>query len=257
MRSCLIAQLTAQGEVLGIMCCYHPEVHTFSLEEISLLVAVAEQLGISLENRRLRREAELAAVSSERRRLARDLHDSITQSIYSLTLFTRASIDALNTGDQIKLANNLEQIEKNALISLKDLRLLLYQMQPPDIQGRLSERINTRLDLVERRLGIEATCQVDEKVFLSSEMKADLFGIILEALNNSLKHAQASQVNILLERKNGDILLEIEDDGQGFVFNGQDRETLHQGMGLKNMFARAADLGGYLEIFLPRETAPG
>ena len=101
----------------------------FYLEEISLFVALAEQLGVSLENQRLRQEAERDAITMERQRLARDLHDSITQSIYSLTLFTRSSQDALQDDDEQKLVNNLNLIEASSVSALKEMRLLLYQMQ--------------------------------------------------------------------------------------------------------------------------------
>ena len=246
--SCLVAQLVAQGEVLGVMSCYHQDMHTFSLEEISLLVAVAEQLGISLENYRLRLQAEQVAVSTERRRLAHDLHNSITQSIYSLTLFTRSSQDTLNEGDQEKLITNLEQIEENAVLALKEMRLLLYQMQPQGREGRFAERIEARLDLVERRSGIQATCQINEQISLSPEKQDMLFHIALEALNNSLKHANANRVHISLEKKDGILLMEVADNGHGFDFKDQSDTLNFSGLGLRNMYARADELNGQLDI---------
>jgi signal transduction histidine kinase len=248
LRSCLVTQLVARGEVLGIMSCYRQDVHTFSLEEISLLVAVAEQLGISLENQRLRQEAEKAAITTERQRLARDLHDSITQSLYGLTLFTRSSQDALKAGDQEKLAASLEQIEENALIALREMRLLLFQMQPKGLEGGFLNGINARLDLVERRLGIQATCQIDDTLLLPPEVEGTLFRLALEALNNSLKHSQASHVHITLEPTQEGLVLEVSDDGRGFEYDGQSEAPGFAGMGLKNMYSRAAELGGSLEI---------
>jgi PAS domain S-box-containing protein len=246
--SCLVTQLVVQGEVLGVMSCYRQDVHTFSLEEISLLVAIAEQLGVSLENYRLRLEAEQAAIFTERRRLARDLHDSITQSIYGLTLFTRSSQDALREGNQDKLTANLEQIEENAVLALKEMRLLLYQMQPQGLEGGFAERIEARLDLVERRLGIQATCQIDDQVPLSPEKQDMLFHIALEALNNSLKHAKAKQVHVVLEGINGALVMEILDDGKGFDVRDEADTLKYSGMGLKNMHTRAAELNGQLDI---------
>jgi signal transduction histidine kinase len=247
MHSCLVAQLMAHGEVLGVLSCYRQDVHVFSLEEISLLVAVAEHLGISLENQKLRQEIEQAAIATERRRLARDLHDSVTQSLYGLTLFTRSGQDALREGNQAKLAASLGQIEENASLALKEMRLLLYQMQPQGLAGGFLNGINARLDLVERRSGIQASCQIDERVSLSPAVEQTLFRIAMEALNNSLKHAQASQVHVLLEQVNGVLLMEVRDDGQGFEA-GSPSEANFPGMGITNMRARAAELGGGLEI---------
>jgi signal transduction histidine kinase len=248
LRSCVVTQIVARGEILGILSSYRHDVHTFSLEEVSLLVAVAEQLGISLENQRLRQLAEQAAITTERRRLARDLHDSITQSIYGLTLFTRSSQDALRAGDQAKLTAGLEQIEANARIALKEMRLLLFQMQPLELGGGFLKGINARLDLVERRLGVQATCQVDEQIHLSPEVEAAFYRIALEALNNSLKHSQASHVYITMEQVDGTVVLEVRDDGRGFDYTSFSEELNLSGMGLTNMSDRATELGGDLEI---------
>lgn len=252
-RSCLATQLVAQDQVLGLMTCYRQDVHTFSLEEVSLLVAVAEQLAVSLENQRLRKKAEQAAVFTERRRLARDLHDSITQSIFGLTLFTRSSQDALSEGDLSKLTDNLRQIEMNAVTALREMRLLLYQMQPLEPEVGFSDRINARLDLVERRLGIQALLQIDQTVQLSPEFEETLFLIALEALNNSLKHAQAKHVEIILEQNNGILWMRVADDGHGFEIGDQSDRARVSGMGLKNMHSRTAELNGDLKI----ESAPG
>jgi signal transduction histidine kinase len=130
--------------------------------------------------------------------LVRELHDSITQSLYGLTLFTRSSHDAQREGNQEKLVASLEQIEANARIALKEIRLLLFQMQPQGLEAGFLNGINARFDLVERRLGVKATCQVNEQISLSSEIEAAQYRIALKALNNSLKHAQAGHVHITL-----------------------------------------------------------
>jgi PAS domain S-box-containing protein len=248
LRSCLVTQLVARGEVLGMLSCYREDMHTFSLEEVSLLVAIAEQLGISLENQRLRQEAEQVAILTERRRLARDLHDSITQSLYGLTLFTRSSQDALREGDDTKLAASLEQIQANTRIALNEMRLLLFQMQPHGPEGGFLRGINARFDLVERRLGIQATCHVEEQIPLPFDIEAALYRIALEALNNSLKHAQARHVHISLEQIDGTVALEVRDDGQGFDYASYCEASNLTGMGIKNMHDRAAELEGNLEI---------
>ena len=248
LKSCLVAQLVSQGEVLGLMSCYYEESHTFSLEEISLLVALAEQLGVSLENHRLRQEAESLAITTERQRLARDLHDTITQSIYGLTLFTRSSKDALIENDETRLASNLDLIETNAVLALKNMRLLLYQMQPQELEGGLENAINKRLDLVERRLGIHATSTIDKNLSLSTELEEALFRIALEAFNNSLKHASAKHVDFTLVRRDHDFVMEITDDGQGFDVDSKIGSGASNGMGLGNMRSRAAEINGVFEI---------
>jgi PAS domain S-box-containing protein len=248
MRSCLVIQLLAQEKVRGTMFCYREDVHVFSLDEISLFVAIAGQLSTSLENQRLHQEAEREAIHAERQRLARDLHDSVTQSLYGLTLFARSSKDALKARNEKKLTANLEQIEENAVAALKEMRLLLYQMQPQGLEDGLMQAVILRLNSVERRSGIRATCQIDDRIRLSPEVEQTLFLIVLEALNNSLKHAQASQVRVTFEQTGGVFYLEIADDGCGFDGVVYHESANSSGMGLQNMRARAAELSGELEI---------
>lgn len=252
-RSCLVTQLAAQGEILGALSCFRDDIHTFSLEEISLLVAISEQLGISLENQRLRQEAEKTAVYKERRRLERDLHDSITQSLYSLTLFARSGQDASQEGDQTRMVESLEQIEENAILALKEMRLLLYEIQPLSLEGGLASGIDARFDLVEHRLGIQTTCNIDNQILIHSPVEESLFHIILEALNNSLKHSQATEVSVNLQEENLILCLEVIDNGAGFRYQPGFEISGHAGLGLRNMKTRAKELGGELEI----DTAPG
>jgi signal transduction histidine kinase len=189
-------------------------------------------------------EAEETAVLEERQRLARDLHDAITQSLYGVMLFARASRDAQEAGDESKLEENLVEIETNSLQTLKEMRLLLHQLRPLSLeQGGFPEAINRRFDQVERRLGITATAEIKENLSLSRRTEESLFMITTEALNNSLKHGNAREVRACLDQSNGDIQLIIVVIGQGF---DQSRPTA--GMGLKNMQERADLLGADFEI---------
>jgi signal transduction histidine kinase len=202
------------------------------------LTEINRQLQIAKE------EAEETAVLEERQRLARDLHDAITQSLYGLMLFTRASRDAQEAGDDAKLEETLEEIETNALQTLKEMRLLLHQLRPLSLeQGGLSGAINTRFDQVERRLGITATAQIQNDLDLTRGAEESLYFITTEALNNSLKHSKAKKVGVSLDRANGDIQLIVEDNGLGF-----DPDKPTAGMGLKNMQERADLLGGDIEF---------
>jgi signal transduction histidine kinase len=205
---------------------------------------MAEQLGVMVENYRLRQLTEEMAVLEERQRLARELHDSITQSLYSQTLFARSGRYAFEDGEDLKLKDSLQQLEVNALFALKEMRLLLFQLQPGDLEDvGLAAAINQRLDMVERRLGIDATLQIDKKMTLPERVEETLYRITMEALNNSLKHASANQVSVGLQAEGVDLVLEIVDDGSGF--NATEEQG---GMGLKIMRERVNQLGGTLEI---------
>ena len=204
------------------------------VERTEELTEINRQLQIAKE------EAGETAVLEERQRLARDLHDAITQSLYGLMLFARASRDAQEAGDYLKLEENLADIETNALQTLKEMRLLLHQLRPLTLeQGGFPAAINRRFDQVERRLGITAIANIKDDLDLSRTTEESLYFITTEALNNSLKHSKAKKVTVSLDRVNGDVELNVEDNGQGF-----DQEQLTAGMGLKNMQDRAELLGG-------------
>ena len=191
-----------------------------------------------------REEAEETAILEERRRLARDLHDAITQSLYGLMLFARASRDAHEANDDPKLEENLEEIETNALQTLKEMRLLLHQLRPLSLEhGGLSKAVIRRFDQVERRLGITAVADVEDNIDLDRTTEESLYLIITEALNNSLKHAKARKVTVGLHQQNGNIRLVVEDNGLGF---NPSKPTV--GMGLKNIQERADLLDGELEF---------
>jgi len=230
---------------------YRSSPQGFSLDESSLLLALAEQIGVSVENHRLRQRIEAAVTLEERGRLARDLHDSVTQSLYSLSLFARSGRDAAEEGDTDRLAASLTRLETNALQALREMRLLLYELRPAALEQQgLIQTLEQRFDAVERRAGMKATVvyQGQEGLELPHNMEREFYYLAIEALNNTLKHAQATEVTVLVWQSASRLRLEIADDGLGF-----DPERVSGGYGLGDMRERAERLGGRLEI----SSAPG
>ncbi len=248
-RSYLGTQLQAREKVQGILSYYRTADRSFSLDEISLLAALAEQLGIVIENHRLRGRIEEVAVVAERQRLARDLHDSINQSLYSLNLFAHAGQEAAADGDTERLAASLARVEAISLDVLREMRLLLFQLQPAVLAEKgLAGALRQRLESVELRLGIEVDYLVEGLLELPDRVAAALYQAALEALNNALKHAHASQISVHLHLALPTLRLEIVDNGQGF-----DPAQTGGGMGLKNIRHRMEQMGGGLEV----SSAPG
>jgi PAS domain S-box-containing protein len=230
---------------------YRASAHGFSLDESSLLLALAEQVGVSVENFRLRQRLEAAVTVEERGRLARDLHDSVTQSLYSLSLFARSGRDALEDGDTDRLESSLSRLEATALQSLREMRLLLYELRPAALeQEGLIRTLEQRFDSVERRAGMTATVayQADAGLELPQILERELYYLTIEALNNTLKHAQATEVTVRIWTSATQLRLEIADDGCGF-----DPHQASGGYGLSDMRERVERLGGRLEI----SSAPG
>ncbi|MCB9077862.1 MAG: PAS domain-containing protein [Anaerolineaceae bacterium] len=243
------AQIRSGNRVAGLLSCYRYTDRGFGLDEIALVTAIAEQMGMMLETQRLRQKAEEMAVLQERQRLARDLHDSVTQSLYSLSLFSRAGREAAEDGDFDRLNHSLSELEHNTLHALREMRLLLYELRPADLeQEGLIQAVKLRLNTVERRVGLRLDVRLDELPEMSPRCEVELYHIIVEAMNNVVKHAAAASLTLHLTPADRQLHLQIIDDGQGF-----DPSQSRGGLGLNNIRERVARLNGQLTI----ESAPG
>jgi signal transduction histidine kinase len=188
---------------------------------------------------------ELAAVD-ERNRLARELHDSLTQTLYSLTLQAEAAARELATGTATQTGEQLRAIRRMAQQALGEMRALLFELRPPDLEEEgLAGALQARLDAVEASAGLETSLITDGDEPLLANVEDGLFRIAQEALNNVLKHAQARHVTVSLRHKNGTIVLEIADDGCGVDLTAS---RARGGMGLQSMEERATQLGGTFSV---------
>jgi PAS domain S-box-containing protein len=238
--------MRARGRVLGVLSVLGEKEQQFNAEEVALLASVADQVGVAVENARLRQQAERAAVIEERERLSRELHDSVTQSLYGLTLFAEAGDNLVDAGDLEAVKHNLVRMGETAQQALKEMRLLVYELRPLDLEREgLIGALHQRLSAVEGRVNIKARLVAEELVELPAAVEEELYRIAQEALNNALKHAAASSVTIYLRREDEQVELEVVDDGSGF-----DPQAVRNtgGMGLVNMQKRAEKLGGSLTI---------
>ena len=244
--------ITADGRPVGVLTIVREaELPEYSSEEIAALKSISDRLGAIVENARLRALTEQAAVIAERQRLARDLHDSVTQALYSLTLLSETGRRATGNGDLEAVEGYLARLGEVSLQALKEMRLLIYELRPPALEDEgLVGALQQRLDAVEGRAGIESRLLVEHEEQLPPRAEEALYRIALEALNNALKHSQATAVAVRVRIDDKRAELEVVDNGQGF---DPDAAVGIGGMGLTTMRERAAALGGELEV----ESAPG
>lgn len=234
-----------------------------------LFVAAYSQMTLRSENARRRSEALLAelqdahrrlqayagqaqelAVAQERNRMARELHDSVAQTLYGLTLQADAAARKLAAGQLSQVAEDLQYLSQSAQATLQETRLLIFELRPPILdEVGLAGALRARLDAVERRSGLRCDLAVSDAQNLAPDAETALFRISLEALNNVLKHAAAGSVSITLEDVGDRLRLTIADDGAGF----DPRAASAQGYGLRTMRERAEQAGGALYV----ESAPG
>jgi PAS domain S-box-containing protein len=247
----LSVPLVIKDEDYGGITLYYRRAREFSQEEIQLAMSVADQAALAIENARLRGQAEQAAAYAERSRLARDLHDSVTQSLYSITLYSEAVARMLASGAGQEAVEHLRELRATAQEALREMRLLIFQLSPAALdKGSLAGALQVRLDAVEARGGMNADLQVHGEERLAPAVRQELYQIAQEALNNALKHAHAQAVRVLLDFREGETRLEVSDDGGGFEPERADRGG---GLGLRGMRERAQTIGGTLRV----ESCPG
>lgn len=200
----------------------------------------------AIENAREVEQMRTLAAVEERQRLARELHDSAAQSLYSLTLLAEASRRNIASGNIEKVKDQIIRLREMAQQTLKEMRLLVYQLRPMELEtDNLVDAIRHRLDAVEKRSGVNAQLHVDLDANIPARMEIDLFRIAQEGLNNALKHAEATVISVTLTGGSQFIELEIVDNGKGFDPEEIDGQG---GMGMGNIRERTQTLGGQFTI---------
>ncbi len=203
------------------------------------------------ERKRVEEQLEEAAIAAERQRLARELHDSVTQSLYGLDLFANATQQTLSAGRIERATEHVQEILNLSHSALADMRLLIFELRPPLLeQEGLAGALRVRLESVEGRAGLKTKFEAKGERPLSPLVEAELYAVALEALNNALKHAQAEHITLNLECDEGRSCLTVQDDGIGY---DPEMAKNRGGIGLHTMRERVERLGGNLTL----ETAPG
>ncbi len=234
------------GNAVGALNCFRQKSFPFDSAEIELLTSVADQIGVILENSKLRTQQDQLLVLAERNRLARELHDAVTQSLYSLTLFAEVNERMLDAGNYVEARDYTAKMSATARQALKEMRLMLHNLRPPILEKEgLVNAIRHRLQAVESRAGITARCIAETPMKLPHDVEISLYHLIQEALNNSLKHSDATDIKIQMLQTSSVVIISIADNGVGFELAAIDGNI---GMGLNNMRERAQLLGGELQI---------
>ena len=236
----------------GAYVIYRLRVRNHEARERDLESQVEQRTAELIKTQEILQHSEMEkAIATERNRLARELHDSVTQSLYSLTLFSEAARHLADEQGLKSIEQQIKQIGVISLQALKEMRLLVYELQPPELErDGLVRALRKRLEAVEGRAGVEAQVDVEDFIKLPGRVEQEFYRIAQEALNNALKHAAASAVIVVLRQKNGRNEMEIIDDGVGFD-PGTQRDSA--GMGLVSIRERAEQLGGTVMV----ESQPG
>jgi signal transduction histidine kinase len=219
----------------------------FGADDIRLMGLFADQSALALYNEQLHARNRHIAIEQERHRLARDLHDSVTQSLYSIALAAQTSLrllDQVHTDRKIREA--LEHIQATSRTVLAEMREQLYDLYPTPLgETGLVKALAHHCEFLRRHHSLQIELTAGPEPALSALRREALYYIAREALWNTVKHASATRVGVSLIVGAEHIVLSVADDGVGFEPSGL---TQGETMGLRNMEERAEQLGGTLKI---------
>ncbi len=239
--------LLAKDRLVGALIIGSRQSRPVAPEELSMLAAIGQQVALAVENARLYDQVQQTALLEERSRLARELHNSVTQSLYSVTLYAEAAARLFNAGDTQTAAEHLRELRDTSKEALREMRLLIYELRPPVLGtggpgGGACRRAWTRS---KRAPVCRPSWRWTGQTGCPTAVQEELYHIAREALNNLLKHARARSVHIHLSFQETLTLLEICDDGIGFTL---DEIQTSGGLGIFGMKERAQRIGAQLEI---------
>lgn len=245
----LAVPLIVQNSVYGAMVFYYAEPQDFTEEQVQLAMAFADQVSLAIENARLRLQAEQNAVLAERSRLARDLHDAVTQTLFSASLIADVLPRLWERNPQMGV-QKLDELRSLTRGALSEMRTLLLELRPDTFGDvELGDLYQHLVNAFTGRTRIPVKFSQEGQAILPLEIKEVFYRVAQEALNNIAKHARATQVEISLSVKDGWAEVQIQDNGSGFDAAAISAESL----GVKIMRERAEGINAQLVI----ESAPG
>jgi signal transduction histidine kinase len=237
--------LQIRGRTLGVLAIIGPQGSRFTTGQLALFQSIADQLGVAIENARLFEKAEEAAIAAERNRLARDLHDAVTQTLFSASLIADV-LPKIWEKKPVEGHKRLEELRQLTRGALSEMRTLLLELRPAalmdtDLGDLIGHQVNAFSARTRLSVSYERNCEGNSP----PEVKEMFYRITQEAFNNIAKHADASQVSVKLDSHAEQVELVIQDDGNGFDLE----EGMTEGLGLGIMQERARNVGAQLEIY--------
>lgn len=246
-RSEVCVPIVASGRVLAVLNLESRQVGAFTQEGVAVLETAADVLASAIENARLYQRAQEAAVLEERSRLARDLHDSVSQQLFSMTLTAQAARVQIEK-NPARTAAQLERLQETAAAALAEMRALIFQLRPPGLSEQgLIAALQQHVAALGRREGLTVHLEISGEERYARGVEQAIYRIMQEALNNVVKHAGACNVAIALDLQPDRTTLRVADDGAGFDLAVLEPSNGRH-LGLISMRERAAEIGGSLNL---------
>ncbi len=218
----------------------------FTVADQELIQLLAAHAAIAITNARLYEQSRELSILSERNRLALELHDAVSQKLFSLVLNAEAAATLLDR-DANEARAQVVKLQELATQALEELRSLIFELRPPDLErDGLCGALRKHVDVLRRLQPTQIELEGDLELAPDLRRDQDVFRIAQEALQNALRHAHATHILLRLRAEDGRLLLDVEDDGVGFDPDAADVRS--QRLGLTSMEERAQRLGARLEV---------
>jgi PAS domain S-box-containing protein len=244
-RAVLIAPLLLGGRHLGGLTLMHRLPGYYTAEHAEYVMAFAQQAAIAIENARLYEAVRDKAALEERQRLARELHDSVSQALYAIALNSAAAGESLRKRDAPRTARLVKHVRQLARAGLAEMRALIFELRAESLaEEGLVAALAKQAAAVEARHELKVRTQLGSEPAVPLATKEALYRIAQEALHNTVKHAQARTAEISLAADRAGLVLTVRDHGRGFAVD----DAFPGHLGLRSMRERAEALGGTLTL---------
>jgi signal transduction histidine kinase len=248
----VLVPLVTRERKCGVLATYYHHDQEPERDERAFLAAVGNQAAVAVENARLFVAAQQQASLEERSRLARDLHDSATQTVFSMGLLAQSARRQYDRGSD-QVGATLDRVAALAQQAHAELRALLLELRPDEaVTHGLNTALARLLSVMRLRSGLWIDLHGESSTPLRDDQARAVFRLVQEALNNALKHAHATAVTVTLAERAEGLQVTVQDNGKGFEVAAVVAQGLG-GMGIRSMQERAEGAGIHLEI----TSAPG
>lgn len=238
--------LVVRGRAIGALNGFHHRGHEPEDADIRFLNVMADHAAIAVDNARMLASLKLRAAEAERARLARDLHDSVSQALFSLSLQARGIELSTAERHDAELAEQLTELRELAQGALGEMRSLIQHRRPVELRDEgLVLGLQRLATATTQRSGLPIELDLPTEVLtLDKHLEEDLFRLVQEALNNVVKHSGAMSAALSVEFDDNSLVVEVRDDGVGVALSSSDRD----GFGMSTMRERAERHGGHVEV---------
>jgi signal transduction histidine kinase len=244
-RSEMVIPMIASEEVLGAVSVQSQQKGRFTEDDTRIFKTLVDLIAVALQNARHYGQARQIAVLEERNRMARELHDSVSQALYGIVLGAQTAESLLHNKRLDQLPDAIDYVLSLAKAGLDEIRASIFDLRPLQLQEHgLVYAVNSQAQLLQSRHAMAITCHLCHEPNASFLVKEAVYRILREAMHNIVKHAHATHVELSLSCLNNVIAFEIEDNGTGFDAEAEP----NSGFGLRSMHERAMALGGTLII---------